>query len=298
MYPEHVALPRWLERDAPLPPPDDPERALLVLANPHALHAPRLLEAAARGYRYAICEKPAAVDLAQVDQLAALPMQVFVCHGYRLLWGPQEIAHAWRAGRFGEITSVEGRYWQASATLGPTTQAWKNDPRLSGPSDVLLDLGTHWADLVVHLFGRLPDATAVKRWYVNAASPHRDTHLHLTMDFGATRSFASLSKTVHGAGNGLELNVIGQRTSARWAFAHPDIVVWGEGRTERTTARDAADWPTRPAPFHGLGWIEGYGRIVGEVVGQMLGQRAAQAPSLAGHLAIVRCLLDAAAESR
>ena len=69
MYPDAVAPPEWLERNAPLPVPADPARALLVLANPHALHAPRLLEAAARGYRYAISEKPAAVDL---DQASAL----------------------------------------------------------------------------------------------------------------------------------------------------------------------------------------------------------------------------------
>ena len=61
LYPDDVAAPRSVPRGAPLPPPD-PERSLLVLAGPHALHTPRLLEAAALGYRHAICEKPAAVD--------------------------------------------------------------------------------------------------------------------------------------------------------------------------------------------------------------------------------------------
>jgi len=89
IYPEAVAPPRWLDRDAPLPAPQDPGTALLVLANPHALHAPRLLEAATRGYRYAICEKPAAVDLAQASQLEGLPLHTWICHGYRLLWGPR-----------------------------------------------------------------------------------------------------------------------------------------------------------------------------------------------------------------
>jgi len=294
IYPEAVAPPRWLDRDAPLPAPQDPGTALLVLANPHALHAPRLLEAATRGYRYAICEKPAAVDLAQASQLEGLPLHTWICHGYRLLWGPEELKRAWDAGAFGDIVSVEGRYWQASAAAGRAPVTWKDDPALSGAADVLLDLGTHWADLVTHLFGRLPDVTAVRRWYANAASPHRDTHVHVTMDFGSARSFGSVSKTAHGSGNVLELHVLGQRAAARWSFSQPDVITWGEGRTKRTTVRPAADWPSRPAPFHGLGWIEGYARLVGEVIGEMAGDKPARAPTLAEHLGIVRCLLEAA----
>src|SRR6185503_10062182 len=92
LFPDDVARPRPLARGEPLPSPTG-ERALLVLANPHALHASRLLEATARGYRFAICEKPAAVDLEQVRQLRALstgPLRAGVCHGYRLMWGPEE----------------------------------------------------------------------------------------------------------------------------------------------------------------------------------------------------------------
>jgi predicted dehydrogenase len=295
MYPDDVGQARWLDRDAPLPAPRDPDQALLVIAGPHALHAPRLLEAAARGYRYAICEKPAAVDLAQVAQLDGLPVATWICHGYRLLWGPQELKRAFDEGRFGEVIAIEGRYWQSSAADGTVKpHGWKDDPTLSGPSDVLLDLGTHWADLVVHLFGRLPDTASVRRWYVNARASHRDTHVHVVMDFGSARTFGSVSKTVHGAGNLLELHVLGERAAARWSFSAPDVVVWGEGRTQRTTVRAAADWPARPAPFHGLGWTEGYARLVAEVVAEMTGRRPAHAPTLAEHLAVVRLLLEAA----
>ena len=62
IYPEAIAPPRFLDRGTELPAPDDPATSLLVVAGPHALHTPRLVEAEARGYRYAICEKPAAVE--------------------------------------------------------------------------------------------------------------------------------------------------------------------------------------------------------------------------------------------
>jgi predicted dehydrogenase len=290
MVPDDVAPARQVARGEPLPPPGS-ERALLVLANPHALHTPRLLEAAERGYRYAICEKPAAVDLAQLRQLEDLPLRVWVCHGYRLMWGPEELRRAWAAGRFGRVLAVEGRYWQAGVVREPIHRGWKDEPALGGRFDTLLDLGTHWADLMVFLTGVPPQAVRVRRWYLNSPSEHRDTHVHLAMQHGET----AISKTVHGAGNLLELHVLGERASARWRFSDPDEIVWGEGRTRRTQVRIEREPPARPAPFHGLGWMEGYVRLVGEVVGFVRHGRPSLAPTLDEHLVVLRALLEAAA---
>ena len=221
-------------------------RAHDVIANTHAQHTPRLLEAAELGYRFAICEKPVAVDLDQIGALEGLPLATWICHGYRLLWGPQELKRALAAGRFGRLVSIEGRYWQSSATRTPAVGSWKDSPKLAGRFDVLLDLATHWADLVTHIYGRLPDRTSVRRWFVNAASPHRDTHVHLTMEFGDLIGFGSVSKTVHGEGNKLELEILGEHASASWSFEQPDVITWGEGRSRSTQVRTEADLPARP----------------------------------------------------
>lgn len=293
MYPDDVATPRSLPRDEPLPTPQN-ETDLLVLANPHALHTPRLLEAQSLGYRWAISEKPAAVSLEQVASLESLELRTWVCHGYRMLWGPNELRQAVHGGKFGELISVEGRYWQSSATQPGRPPGWKDDPALGGHADVLLDLGTHWADLVTFVLGAQPDTTDVRLWYGNAASPHRDTHVHLRHSFGDTESFGSISKTMHGAGNHLELVVIGTDASARWSFQNPDAIEWGHQGETTTHVRKSAQPPARLAPFHGLGWIEGYARIVGEVMEEIRGRRRAEAPSLGEHLPVLRALLKAA----
>lgn len=294
MYPRQVGAAVAVERGAPLPPPAS-EHSLLVLANPHALHAPRLLEAAERGYRYALCEKPAAVDLDQVAALAGLPVETWICHGYRLLWGPQELRRAWEQGRFGEVLAVEGRYWQAGVLRRPATLGWKDDPDTGGRFDTLLDLGTHWADLAIFLTGgRPPDETRVRRWFVNAPSAHRDTHVHLTMLHGDVASFGSISKTVHGAGNLLELHVLGEKATASWSFAEPDVLTWGEASSRRTEVRTERQRPATLAPFHGMGWLEGYGRLVGEAVGHILDGRASRAPTLEQQLVVLEALLGAA----
>lgn len=294
MYADRVAPPAWQDRDAPLPRPENPELALLVVANTHAQHTPRMLEAAELGYRYAISEKPAAVDREQIKALEGLTTTTWICHGYRLMWGPQELKRALADGRFGKLISIEGRYWQSSAAGKRARNSWKDNPALGGQFDVLLDLGTHWVDLVTHIYGSLPDTASVRRWYVNAASPHRDTHVHVTMEFGDIVSFGSVSKTAHGRGNKLEIEIMGEQTSASWSFERPDVIVWGEGRTNSTQVRTEADLPSRPPPYHGLGWMEGYGRLVGEVVAHMIEGRTAEAPTLKEHLDVLRLLIDAA----
>lgn len=295
MYPAEVAEPRQLDRGEPLPNPD-PERSLLVLANPHGLHAPRLVEAAELGYRYAICEKPAAVSLAQLARLEGLGLETWICHVYRLLWGPQELRRAWSDGRFGEVMTVEGRYWQSSAARGRAAAGWKDDPALGGPHDVMLDLATHWADLVIHLTGEAPRRARVRRWYGNAASEHRDTHVHVTLEHGGTTSFGSVSKTVHGAGNHLEVTIVGDDASATWSLAEPDVIVWGRGAERSTQVRTTTDPPAQLPPFHGMGWLGGYVSLVGDLVGHVCHRRPRSAPTLEEEIVVLRSLL-AAAES-
>jgi predicted dehydrogenase len=192
------------------------------------------------------------------------------------------------------LISIEGRYWHSSATRESTGASWKDAPELGGGVGALLDLATHWADLVTYICGGLPGKAAVRRWFVNAPSPNRDTHVHLTMEFGELLSFGSISKTVHGAGNILEISVLGERASASWSFQNPDVVVWGDKGAQTTQVRSAPDLPSRPAPFHGLGWMEGYGRLVGEVVAQIRGNSVAEATTLREHLDLLSCLLQAA----
>ncbi len=292
MYPEEIAPARQLHRDEPLPDPD-PERSLVVLANPHGLHTPRLVEAAERGYRWAICEKPAAVHLEQVAQLEELDLSTWICHGYRMLWGPGELRRMWAEGELGEVMTIEGRYWQAGVVRGPAKNSWKDDPALGGRHDVLIDLASHWADLMIYLTATAPERTEVRQWYLNAPSEHRDTHVHLRMEHGSTTSFGSISKTVHGAGNHLELHVLGARATASWTFSDPDVITLGRQHERTTRVRTDARPPARLAPFHSMGWLEGYGALVGDLVDHVCHGIPRRGPSLPEQTTVLRALLTA-----
>lgn len=258
-----------VKRGEKLSRPDPKQRSLLIIANPHGLHADSILEGVAAGFEKIIVEKPAAVTLDEVQKLRAVEQHpIAVCHGYRQSWAIQSLARLAREGKLGELFSIEGRYWQSSAAqraiqkVAPSV-SWKNDPSLSGAFDVFLDLGTHWADLVTFLVGQLPSSVKSRRSFVNSEAPHRDTHLWLDMDFpGGILSRGSVSKNTHGHNNHLEINLFGSEGSAQWTFARPDEILMGVGSEQKTLVRPDATMGSQQAPFHGMGWLEGYIEIL------------------------------------
>jgi predicted dehydrogenase len=303
LHPELGVLPvRWLRRDENIPRDLDPETALLCIANPHGFHARYLEEASAAGLKYILTEKPSCVSLEEVASLKKLGESIGVFHGYRQMWGPQTVRTLLTSGELGELVAIEGRYWQSSAAQkalhAVPTDSWKNNPKISGPHDVYLDLGTHWTDLMFFLTGETPSEARAWLSYANAESAHRDTHVHLTLDFaGGCRSFGSISKTMHGAGNHLEFTVLGKKQAVHWSFADPDRLSLARG-SETLVVSKMAPTSSQQAPFHGLGWLEGYVDIVAQVLLEMAGGPKAAIPTLQENLKVVETLLQMAAHSK
>ena len=74
-------------------PSDGSRHPLLLIGNPHGLHAGAIVEAVEAGIRHLVIEKPVCVSTAEIARLRALaPVQdAAVCHGYRQQWGPRTI---------------------------------------------------------------------------------------------------------------------------------------------------------------------------------------------------------------
>lgn len=295
-----VLSPIWVERGTSLADlPKGPHPRLLGIANPHALHASAIEEAANAGFEAIVTDKPAAVNREQSAALRQWGSLVAVCHGYRQTWGPRWLKTWVGSGELGEVIAVEGRYWQASAaqkalqgTRSPN--GWKNDPALSGPFDTFLDLGAHWVDLVQHLLGER--ASGARAWlhHANGEAPHRDTHVQLEMTFSnRRRAWASLSKTFHGQGNNLEIHVLGSKSAASWSFERPDEIVVAKGAERHVHVRKDTALGLKQPPFHGAGWIEGYAEILHQAARRAVGLSSISVPSLSEHLDAIDTLLAA-----
>jgi predicted dehydrogenase len=278
---------------------DGLECPVLVIANPHALHAPLILEGEHAGFRLIVVEKPACVTLEQAEALRRVRTPVAVCHVYRQTWGLKTLRQMIAAGELGELIALEGRYWQSSIaqrSLGQRASGgWKNDPLLSGPHDTLLDVGVHWADAALYLVGESPRHTKVWLSHANAEAPHRDSHVHLQLDFASgVRGLGSISKNIHGAANHFEVNALGTKKSVTWTFLDPDRLRVGSGSSDTQVCRANDETGSRHSPFHALGWLEGYLEILERALQGLASGKLEGIPQLSEHLDLVGHLLQAA----
>jgi predicted dehydrogenase len=291
-----VQAPRFLERGAKLL-PDSKNTSILFIANPHGLHAPSILQASEAGFQGIGAEKPSCISLDQADSLKNVKTKTAVFHGYRQMWGPQTIKKMIDDGDLGEIISVEGRYWQSSTAdraihSSSRKTGWKDDPKLGGTSDVLLDIGTHWADMAIYFMGDIPREITGWSSYKNAESPNRDTHIHMSLEFSKDRrALGSISKTVHGATNHFEIHVLGTKKAVRWTFLRPDELLFGEGKNTYIHTRTESKYGSLYPPFHALGWMEGYIEITRQLLRDVKGMSSEPYPTLRDNIALISLLL-------
>ncbi|HEY5038899.1 MAG TPA: Gfo/Idh/MocA family oxidoreductase, partial [bacterium] len=202
------------------------------------------------------------------------------------------------AGEFGEIISIEGRYWQSSAAKKSLDQTitphpWKNDPILSGGSDALIDIGLHWVDTAAFLMGEPAFHGTAWLSYANAEAPHRDTHVHLNLRFpGGRRALGSISKTFHGAANDFEIHLIGTKQSATWNFMNPDGIWLGKGGSRIFLPRNENTLGSQQPAFHGLGWLEGYIEILRQLLSELQGHGPGNYPRLETNLKVLESLFS------
>jgi predicted dehydrogenase len=175
----------------------------------------------------------------------------------------------------------------------PKPHPWKNDPTLSGGSDALIDIGVHWADTAAFLMGEPGFKGTAWLSYANAEAPHRDTHVHLNLEFsGGRRAMGSISKTFHGAANDFEVTLIGTRQSATWNFMEPDGIWLGKGGSRIFLPRKENSLGSHQPPFHGLGWLEGYIEITRQLLLELQGQGGGNYPRLENNLKVLESLFS------
>ncbi len=132
-------------------------------------------------------------------------------------------------GDMGKVTFVHGQYLQ-DWLADDTVYSWRLDPRKSGASSALLDIGSHWCDLAEHVSGlritsvladlatvvpvRYRTSAAGKRQRVKVTSEDLASVL-LRFDNGA-RGCLRVGQVLPGHKNDLQLEVNGRTASLRW----------------------------------------------------------------------------------
>jgi predicted dehydrogenase len=265
----------------------DPAIDVIHNTTPNHLHFEVSL-AALRAGKHVVADKPLAMDAEQCRQLHDAAVQAGVAHvvtfNYR---GNPLVQHAREMvaqGDLGKLTFVHGQYLQ-DWLADDTVYSWRLDPRKSGPSSALIDIGSHWCDLAEHVSGLkitsvLADlATVVPVRYRTLASGKRQrvkvtsedlASVLLRFDNGA-RGCLRVGQVLPGHKNDLQLEVNGRSASLRWLqerqnelwigrYAQPDSVIV---KDPALLAGDARRYAHLPAG-HQEAWSDAFFNLIAD----------------------------------
>ena len=223
-----------------------------------------------------ICDKPLATTRADAQALTALAAArgrllgvTFNYTGYPLM---REARAMVEAGALGRIRIVQVEFvlgWLATAmeAQGSKQAAWRTDPAQSGPSFVVMDIGTHAAHLAGFVTGlALSEVAADLTTFVEGRKLEDHADVLLRYDGGA-RGHLWVSMVAAGEAAGFRLRVYGEKGHIAWDQSNPDRMTFaplnGPAQTllRGQTASAAARGASRLVPGLPEGYLEAFANL-------------------------------------
>ena len=223
-----------------------------------------------------ICDKPLATTRADAQALTALAAArgrllgvTFNYTGYPLM---REARAMVEAGALGRIRIVQVEFvlgWLATAmeAQGSKQAAWRTDPAQSGPSFVVMDIGTHAAHLAGFVTGlTLSEVAADLTTFVEGRKLEDHADVLLRYDGGA-RGHLWVSMVAAGESAGFRLRVYGEQGHIAWDQSNPDRMTFaplnGPAQTllRGQTASAAARGASRLVPGLPEGYLEAFANL-------------------------------------
>ncbi|HEY2008903.1 MAG TPA: Gfo/Idh/MocA family oxidoreductase [Rhizomicrobium sp.] len=226
----------------------DPSIDAVHITTPNASHF-AIAKAAFEAGKHVLCEKPLAMSVGEAEELvklqAAKKLRGAVNHNLRFYPMVQQMRAMREAGEFGEVLVVQGTYSQ-DWMLFQTDWNWRVDPKASGASRVMADIGSHFFDMAEHVTGlrvsavcsdlatfwptrKQPKAGGESFSGKLGASGETVDVAVTTEDFGSTifrmgraRGAMTASQVSAGRKNGLVLEIYGTKGGASWRQEVPD----------------------------------------------------------------------------
>lgn len=205
----------------------------LAVCTPNDSHY-EIAKAALQAGLNVMCEKPLSLTLKEANALAALAKRKrlvlgvpFTYLGFPMLKLAQDLV---KRGELGSICKVVMEYSQGSFRKIDFTKpldkrnAWKMDPKRSGRSCVVADIGVHGASIVEYVTGLEIEAVlADLSSYAPGNRLDDDASILLRLTKGAKGSMV-VSKIATGEENGVRLRVYGDKASLYWNQEAPNYL--------------------------------------------------------------------------
>jgi predicted dehydrogenase len=251
----------------------------VTIVTPNFAHFAPAMMALDHGF-HVVIEKPMTFTLDEAKQLKEkldkTGLMLCLTHtysGYPMVKQAREMI---RNGALGKIRKVYVEYAQGwlsklSEREGNAQAAWRTDPKRSGKSGCMGDIGTHAAHLSEYISGlKITKLCADLNIVVDGRALDDDGAVLLKFDNGASGVLMA-SQILAGEENALKIRVYGEKGGIEWTQQEPNtlLVKWLEqpaqvlraGANYGDRLSSFATWNSRTPGGHPEGYLEAFGNI-------------------------------------
>lgn len=222
--------------------PEDKRMDFVTIVTPNFAHFAPAMMAMDHGF-HVVIEKPIAFTLDEAKQLKKKQEETgkVLClthtySGYPLVKQAKQMV---KNGAFGKIRKVWVEYpqgWLSKLTEreGNAQAAWRTDPKKSGKSGCMGDIGTHSAHLAEYITGlKITHLCADLNVMVEGRALDDDGNVLLKFENGAAGVLMA-SQVAAGEENGIRIRVYGEKGGLEWAQHEPNtmLVKWLDQPTQ------------------------------------------------------------------
>jgi predicted dehydrogenase len=162
------------------------------VATPPRQHASAIVEALECGY-HVLCEKPLAVDLAEIAELRRAARRshhaLFTVHNWKYAPLFRRLHGLLRGGAIGEVGEIEWHVSRPSPPQGAAQAGWRLDRDQAG-GGILMDHGWHAFYLMLFLSGREPQSIVAR--IGSSLGFGVEDSVHCEIDFSGIRAIIDL----------------------------------------------------------------------------------------------------------
>jgi predicted dehydrogenase len=257
----------------------DKRMDFVTVVTPNFAHFAPAMMALENGFNVVI-EKPIAFTLDEAKQLekkvTATGLILCLTHTYSGYPMVKQARHMARGGDLGKIRKIWVEYPQGwlsklSEREGNAQAAWRTDPKKSGKSGCMGDIGTHAAQLAEYITGlKITQICADLNIMVAGRALDDDGNVLLKFDNGAAGVLMA-SQVAAGEENALKIRVYGEKGCLEWAQHEPNtlLVRWLDQPAQ--ILRAGANYTNHLSRFathncrtpggHPEGYLEAFGNI-------------------------------------
>ena len=259
--------------------PADKRIDFVTIVTPNFAHFAPAMMALENGFNVVI-EKPITFTLDEakqlkkkVDETGLLLCLTHTYSGYPMV---KQAKHMVQSGALGKIRKIYVEYpqgWLSKLTEreGNAQAAWRTDPKKSGKSGCMGDIGTHAAHLSEYISGqKITKLCAALNIVVQGRALDDDGAVLLQYDGGATGVLMA-SQIAAGEENALKIRLYGEKGGVEWAQQEPNtlLVKWLDQPMQ--VLRAGGNYGDRLSSFavqncrtpggHPEGYLEAFGNI-------------------------------------